>query len=577
MQPSEVPSSYASRPISSPPGGQSSPPQSSVPSYPRNSTSSPPYTPSSNPVPAPSSSSSAINNNNNNNNAAYRPGSSGGPQVGGVAPASVAPQQRPYQPMAGQPAPASVPQNPQPQPTQQSQPGSGGPPLLRRMDSRSSISVAGGGGGVGNGATPQQQQQPQLNRPPQPQFMQQQQQPIQPRPQQPQMMRPQQNPNTNPTGQMFRPPSGAGPAPQQQQFQKMPQQFQQPSLGQQPAQRPPPQMMMMRPQMGPNGQPMPAQMRPSFPGPGPGPRLSNPATNLRPTMQTPGQFATQPRMDTSDLMMMRPSSRNSGGGGQHLSVNYDDDDDVVIGRSTTPNYQTRPNAGLGGNGNREGQQQPVRPPSQQSNQLPFNNSGDPSNQQFRSIPSRPPSRPQSRPPSGPDNSSSPSPDGMSKQGGGGGVSFLDSPLDGNKSGLNLRSIPELGARPAGNPMLPGQQFRVGQMVGNKQMAPNPNFQSSSVNLNSILNVDRSRPMSRELPSNEMGSATKRESDKLELSLAALSKRIFVFAENQLKLPQECFILLMYKLLMTLPFVPEGDNDSGVDESTQGTVSSKLKE
>lgn len=121
------------------------------------------------------------------------------------------------------------------------------------------------------------------------------------------------------------------------------------------------------------------------------------------------------------------------------------------------------------------------------------------------------------------------------------MSFLDSSMDGNKSGLNLRPIPELAARPAGNAAMPGQQFRLGQMVGNKQMAPNPNFQSSSVNLNSILNVDRSRPMSRELPgvaASEMGSAIKRESDKLELSLSALSKRIFVCAENQLKLGQE---------------------------------------
>lgn len=75
-----------------------------------------------------------------------------------------------------------------------------------------------------------------------------------------------------------------------------------------------------------------------------------------------------------------------------------------------------------------------------------------------------------------------------------GVNFLD-PSEMSKSGLNLRPIPEMGRD---NQMTGGQQFRIGQMV-NKPLVPNPNFQSSSVNLNAILNVDRSRPLSREMP------------------------------------------------------------------------------
>lgn len=63
-------------------------------------------------------------------------------------------------------------------------------------------------------------------------------------------------------------------------------------------------------------------------------------------------------------------------------------------------------------------------------------------------------------------------------------------FEGGNSSLNLRPIPELG-RSGNDPT--GQQFRVGQMV-NKPMVPNPNFQSSSVNLNSILNVDRPKQM-----------------------------------------------------------------------------------
>lgn len=88
---------------------------------------------------------------------------------------------------------------------------------------------------------------------------------------------------------------------------------------------------------------------------------------------------------------------------------------------------------------------------------------------------------------------------MMKQGGG--VSFLES-TDGSKAGgFNMRTIPELGR----DAPLAGQQFRVGQMV-NKPLVPNPNFQSSSVNLNSILNVDRSRPLTRDLPESALSSS-----------------------------------------------------------------------
>lgn len=89
-----------------------------------------------------------------------------------------------------------------------------------------------------------------------------------------------------------------------------------------------------------------------------------------------------------------------------------------------------------------------------------------------------------------------------------GVSFLDSSGEGNKSGFNMRTIPEM-SRDA--PVPAGQQFRVGQMV-NKPLVPNPNFQSSSVNLNSILNVDRSRPLTRDVPENSSSAMGKRDSD-----------------------------------------------------------------
>lgn len=87
-----------------------------------------------------------------------------------------------------------------------------------------------------------------------------------------------------------------------------------------------------------------------------------------------------------------------------------------------------------------------------------------------------------------------------------GVSFLESSGEGNKPGFNMRTIPERDA-----PIPTGQQFRVGQMM-NKPMVPNPNFQSSSVNLNSILNVDRSRPLTRDVPENSSSVMGKRDSD-----------------------------------------------------------------
>lgn len=460
-------SAYATRPISSPPSAQPQPHQQqqqappSASAYPQSS--SPPYNPT--PAAAPV------------NNAAYRPGSSGGPQTGGTV--TGAPQQRPYQPMAGPPPlQTTIPQNPQPQP-------GGGAPLLRRMDSRSSISAPGGGQLPPNAPG---QQHPQLNRPP-----------LQAGP--PNMMpRPPNQQQQNPQP-MFRPqPPGTG----QQQFQKFPPNFQQQQQQQQ--QRPP--MMMRPPQMGPNGQPLPQQMRPQFPGPRPGGPNPNQQPPLRSTMQTPGQY--QPRMpeDQRVLDSHRPSSRNG-----KLSSLYDDDDDVVIGRAVTPNYQPRPNGpGMPGGGlPAKGPMDPQllsRPPSQQGKHpIQFQQSDI-----NRSMNSRPPSRPQSRPPSGPDNPSSPSPEGMMKQG----VNFLD-PIEANKSGINLRSIPELGG--GRDSQLGGQQFRVGQMV-NKPPVPSSNFQSSSVNLNAILNVDRSRPLSRDLPPN----SPPHENLKKTIDASGLSKK-----------------------------------------------------
>lgn len=504
QQSSEAPSSnYAPRQISSPPGAGPQQ-QTTLPSgggssaYPQSA--SPPY-----PVAT------------NVNNAAYRPSSSGGPQAGGNV--TGAPQQRPYQPMAGQPAPqATIPQNPPPQ-------SAGGPPLLRRMDSRSSMSVSGpgGGGGVPGIApgsiqsavnAPGQQQQQQLNRPPAPG-----QQPLgqnmMPRPSMQQQQQQQ---------QMFRPPQqqqqqqqqpGSNNSAQQQQFQKMPPNFQQPQ------QQPRPQMMMRPPQMGPSGQPMPQQMRPQFPGPRPTGQNPNPQ-NMRPAMQAPGQqFQQRISEDQKALDSLRPSSRNG-----KLSTAYDDDDDVVIGRAVTPNYSARqgninpqgpaPGGLPPGNGMRDPQLL-SRPPSQQGNPLPFqlqhsNSKG--------SLPSRPPSRPQSRPPSGPDNPSSPSPEGMMKQG----VNFLES-SEGIKSGLNLRTIPEMSRDgQLGGGGGPGQQFRIGQMV-NKPLVPNANFQSSSVNLNAILNVDRSRPLSRELPPSVLPSGGESSAVKRESDLSGWSKNV----------------------------------------------------
>lgn len=473
---------YAQRPISSPPSAQ--PPSSASSAYPQSS--SPPY-------PAQA--------NINNNNAAYRPGSSGGPQISGTVPVA---QQRPYQPMAGQPAPqTTIPQN------SQSQPGGGvAPPLLRRMDSRSSISTTGPAGPAVQptsavGATGQQQQQQQLTRQPlppnqtgaQPNIMQ---RPPVGQPLQQQMYRPGSNPN---------PPQQQQQLHQPQQFQpKMPPNFQpqqqplRPQLPQQPQQ---PQMIMR--QQGPNGQPLSSQqMRPQFPGPRPGTGPQN--QPMRHPVQAPGQF--QQRI-SDDLM--RPSSRNG-----MLSTGHDDDDDVVIGRAVTPNYQPRPNINNGSVG-APGHLPPrdpqlfSRPGSQQGNVL-----GNPQMRPMNPINSRPPSRPQSRPPSGPDNPSSPSPEGLIKQG----VSFLDS-MDVNKNPLNLRPIPEL-ARDG------GQQFRIGQMV-NKPLVPNPNFQQSSANLNAMLNVDRSRPLARDLPK----ALSPNELIKGEIDAAGISKKVVeeFFTEN----------------------------------------------